>query len=129
MFNATTFASWLYHDQNLAFLSEGSFDPRSVTTGRVSVFVQPSIEALIRTPGLARVVIGILATLCMDNADPDAPRVLFDIDECARLGNMQIFELILRATVCKVRTGAAPLVSVRRPVEGDMGAAIHDEVV
>ena len=94
MFNATTFASWLYHDQNLAFLSEGSFDPRLLTTSRVSVFVQPSIEALIRTPGLARVVTGVLATICMDNADPDAPRVLFDIDECARLGNMQIFELI-----------------------------------
>jgi type IV secretion system protein VirD4 len=91
--NATNGIKWLFTEAYAEFLSAGDFEPRSLLLGRTTVFLNISLRTLEDTPAIARVLVGsLLNTVIM--ADRSFGKVLFLIDEAARLGRLASLETI-----------------------------------
>ena len=90
--NAVNGIQWLFTEVYAEFLSIGDFDPRALLLGRTTVFLNISLRTLENTPAIARVLVGsLLNTVIM--ADGWARgKILFLLDECARLGKLAALE-------------------------------------
>ena len=90
--NAVNGIQWLFTEVYAEFLSIGDFDPRALLLGRTTVFLNISLRTLENTPAIARVLVGsLLSTVIM--ADGWARgKILFLLDECARLGKLAALE-------------------------------------
>ena len=69
-----------------------SFRTRDLVAGRLTVFVQIPLKVLQSTPGLGRVVVGALLNAVYEADGRVKGRVLFLLDEVARLGPMAAIE-------------------------------------
>jgi len=84
--------AWLANRAFATMVSGKSFRTTDLVGGKVSVFLKMPLEALDTTPALARTVIGsLLNSAYQANGNFDG-RILFLLDEVARLGYMRIIE-------------------------------------
>jgi type IV secretion system protein VirD4 len=84
--------AWLANKAFAALVSGNSFKSSDLTLGKMDVFLKMPLEALDTTPALARTVIGaLLNTAYQANGNFDG-RILYLLDEVARLGYMRIIE-------------------------------------
>jgi len=90
--NADEDTAWLSTGVFADLVSGSSFKTRDLTAGKLTVFVQIPLHVLQNTPALGRVVIGALLNAVYDADGALKGRVLFLLDEVARLGYMQIVE-------------------------------------
>lgn len=90
--NADEDTAWLATPAFAKLVSGSAFRCRDLALGNTTVFLQIPLAALDTTPGLARVVIGALLNTAYE-ADGDVEgRILYLLDEVARLGPMSILE-------------------------------------
>lgn len=75
---------------------EGRYAPArkaaEITAGRLTVFVQVPLKVLQATPALGRVLVGALLNAAYEADGQVQGRILFLLDEAARLGPMQLLE-------------------------------------
>jgi len=90
--NADEDTAWLSTGVFADLVSGASFKTRDLAAGKLTVFVQIPLHVLQNTPALGRVVIGALLNAVYDADGVLKGRVLFLLDEVARLGYMQIIE-------------------------------------
>ena len=90
--NADEDTAWLSTGVFADLVSGSSFKTRDLTNGKLTVFVQIPLHVLQNTPALGRVVIGALLNAVYDADGALKGRVLFLLDEVARLGYMQVVE-------------------------------------
>lgn len=91
--NAVKDTDWLSIAAFADLVSGSSFQTKDLTGGKLTVFIQISLNALKSTPALARVIVGALLNAVYEADGSLKGRVLFLLDEVARLGYMQVFEL------------------------------------
>lgn len=97
--NAGQATRWLSVPAYAALVSggpEGRYEPSrktaAITEGKLTVFVQVPLEVLQTTPALARVLVGALLNAAYRADGAVAGRILFLLDEAARLGPMALLE-------------------------------------
>ncbi len=90
--NADESTSWLANPAFAAIVSGSSFKSLDVLGGKVSVFLQIPLGALQSTPAVGRVVIGALLNAAYEADGRVKGRILYLLDEAARLGPMKILE-------------------------------------
>ena len=73
-------------------VSEGDFDPRALLIGNTTVFLNISLRTLETTPPIARVLVGALLNTVYMADGWTRGRILFLLDEAARLGRMKTLE-------------------------------------
>ena len=88
--NATRDTGWLSTEAYAGLVSGNSFRTRDLTGGKLTVFVQMPLHVLDNTPALGRVIIGALLNAVYDADGAINGRVLFLLDEVARLGFMKV---------------------------------------
>ena len=88
--NATRDTGWLSTDAYADLVSGSTFRTRDLTGGKLTVFVQIPLHVLDNTPALGRVVIGALLNAVYEADGVLKGRVLFLLDEVARLGFMKV---------------------------------------
>lgn len=90
--NAIKETHWLSYPNYAALVSGSSFSTKDIASGKTDVFINVDLKTLENHAGLARVIIGsfLNAIYNRDGAMPE--RVLFLLDEVARLGYMRILE-------------------------------------
>ena len=69
-------------------VSGDGFETRELCEGRLTVFVQLPLKTLQATPGLGRVIVGALLNAAYEADGAAQGRMLFLLDEVARLGPM-----------------------------------------
>lgn len=84
--------AWLANKAFAALVSGKSFRSTDLLDGKVSVFLKMPLEALDTTPALARTVIGALLNAAYQANGNFEGRILYLLDEVARLGYMRIIE-------------------------------------
>jgi type IV secretion system protein VirD4 len=84
--------AWLANKAFAALVSGKSFRSTDLLDGKVSVFLKMPLEALDTTPALARTVIGSLLNAAYQANGNFEGRILYLLDEVARLGYMRIIE-------------------------------------
>jgi type IV secretion system protein VirD4 len=90
--NAAKGVGWLFTGAYADLVSIGEFDPRALLTDRTTVFLNASLRTLETTPAVARVLVGaLLNTVYMADGKTNG-RVLFLLDEAARLGRLKTLE-------------------------------------
>jgi type IV secretion system protein VirD4 len=90
--NANQGTSWLSVRSFADLVSGNGFRTRDITNGKLSVFVQVPLAALMTAPGVGRVIIGALLNAAYEANGDVSGRILFLLDEVARLGRMAILE-------------------------------------
>jgi type IV secretion system protein VirD4 len=90
--NANDATHWLSTKAFADLVSGSSFRTADLTKGRLTVFVQIPLKVLHSTPGLGRVVIGALLNAAYEADGNVEGRILFLLDEVARLGPMGVIE-------------------------------------
>lgn len=88
--NADEDTAWLSNRSFAALVSGSSFKSADITAGKTSVFVCVPLKALSSTPAVARVIIGALLNAAYEADGKVDGRILFLLDEAARLGPMGI---------------------------------------
>ena len=88
--NATRDTAWLSTEAYAGLVSGASFKTRDLTGGKLTVFVQIPLHVLDNTPALGRVIIGALLNAVYEADGALKGRVLFLLDEVARLGYMKV---------------------------------------
>ncbi len=84
--------AWLANKAFAALVSGNSFKSSDLIGGKMDVFLKMPLQALDTAPALARTVIGaLLNTAYQANGNFDG-RILYLLDEVARLGYMRIIE-------------------------------------
>ena len=73
-------------------VSEGEFDSRALLVGNTTVFLNISLRTLETTPPIARVLVGALLNTVYMADGWTRGRILFLLDEAARLGRMKTLE-------------------------------------
>jgi type IV secretion system protein VirD4 len=91
--NADESTSWLANPAFASIVSGDIFSSRDLLGGKVSVFLQIPLAALQSTPAIGRVVIGALLNAAYEADGQVAGRILYLLDEAARLGPMKILEI------------------------------------
>ena len=92
LLNAVAGVSWLFVSAYADMVSDSTSDPRALLNGDTTVFLNLSLKTLETTPQLARVLVGaLLNTVYMADGAMNG-RVLFLLDEAARLGRMKALE-------------------------------------
>jgi type IV secretion system protein VirD4 len=90
--NAVKGVEWLFTTAYANLVSVGDFDLQELLTDNTTVFLNISLRTLENTPPIARVLVGaLLNTVYMANGRTQG-RVLFLLDEAARLGRMKALE-------------------------------------
>jgi type IV secretion system protein VirD4 len=90
--NADESTSWLANPAFASIVSGDTFKTRDLLDGRLTVFLQIPLAALQSTPAIGRVVIGALLNAAYEADGQVAGRILYLLDEAARLGPMKILE-------------------------------------
>ena len=83
---------WLSYDNLAALVSGSSFTTDVIASGKTTVFINIDLSTLENHPGLARVIIGAFLKAVYNRDGQIKGRVLFLLDEAARLGYMRIIE-------------------------------------
>ena len=92
--NADEDTAWLSTAAYAGLVSGSAFKTRDLVRGKLTVFVQIPLHVLQTTPALGRVAIGALLNAVYDaDGALEGGRVLFLLDEVARLGYMNIIEV------------------------------------
>ncbi len=84
--------AWLANKAFAALVSGNSFRSTDLLGGDVSIFLKMPLEALDTTPALARTIIGALLNTAYQANGGFEGRILYLLDEVARLGYMRIIE-------------------------------------
>ena len=87
--NAT---AWLAVPSLARLVCGNSFQTRYLHSGRLDIFINVPLKALGSTPQIARVILGALLNSVYEARGRMAGRVLFLLDEVARLGYMSALE-------------------------------------
>ena len=90
--NAVKGVEWLFTSAYADLVSEGDFDPRALLIGNTTVFLNISLRTLETTPTIARVLVGALLNTVYMADGWTRGRILFLLDEAARLGRMKTLE-------------------------------------
>jgi type IV secretion system protein VirD4 len=90
--NANKVTGWLSTTAYADLVSGSSFRSRDLVGGRVTVFVQVPLKTLQTTPALGRVIVGALLNAAYEADGRMQGRILFLLDEVARLGTMGVLE-------------------------------------
>ncbi len=90
--NADESTSWLANPAFASIVSGDTFKSRDLLSGKMSVFLQIPLAALQSTPAIGRVVIGALLNAAYEADGKVKGRILYLLDEAARLGPMKILE-------------------------------------
>ena len=90
--NAVKGVEWLFTGAYADLVSEGDFDPRALLIGNTTVFLNISLRTLETTPPIARVLVGALLNTVYMADGWTRGRILFLLDEAARLGRMKTLE-------------------------------------
>ena len=90
--NATQATRWLSNDAYARLVSGSTFRTADLAAGRLTVFIQAPLKALDATPGLGRVIVGSLLNAAYEADGAVTGRILFLLDEVARLGPMRVIE-------------------------------------
>ena len=90
--SADDMTEWLANDAAAAMVSGSSFRSAELQGGKMTVFLNLSLKSLQTTPGLARTVIGALLNSAYEANGAVRGRILFLLDEVARIGRMGILE-------------------------------------
>ena len=90
--NANRDTRWRSTPAYAALVSDNSFRTAELTGGRLTVLVQAPLKVLQATPALGRVIIGALLNAAYEADGQVQGRVLFLLDEVARLGPMAVLE-------------------------------------
>jgi type IV secretion system protein VirD4 len=90
--NANKDTRWLSTSAYAALVSGSSFRTRDLADGRLTVFVQVPLKTLQATPALGRVIVGALLNAAYEADGGVRGRILFLLDEVARLGYMGVLE-------------------------------------
>jgi len=90
--SVTASAKWLLFDSLVGIVSAHDFKIADVIEQRADLFIQPDLLTLTTHPGLARVILGSLFMPMFRGDIPSNARVIFLLDEVARLGYMPILE-------------------------------------
>lgn len=90
--NAGKETRWLAVPAYADLVSGSSFRTRDLVGGKLTVFVQVPLKTLLATPALGRVIIGSLLNAAYEADGAVQGRILFLLDEVARLGPMAILE-------------------------------------
>ena len=90
--NANKDTRWLSTPAYADLVSGDSFPTERLTRGELTVFVQIPLGVLKSTPALGRVVVGALLNAAYEADGQVRGRILFLLDEVARLGYMQVLE-------------------------------------
>jgi type IV secretion system protein VirD4 len=90
--NADESTSWLANPAFAAIVSGHSFRSKDLLSGKMSVFLQIPLGALQAAPAVGRVVIGALLNAAYEADGNVKGRILYLLDEAARLGPMRILE-------------------------------------
>jgi len=90
--NAAKSTGWLAIGAFAALVSGNTFRTSDLTNGSLTIFIQIPLDALITTPGAARALVGALLNAVYRAEGDIAGRVLFLLDEAARLGRMSVLQ-------------------------------------
>ncbi len=90
--NADESTSWLANPAFASIVSGNTFKTADLLAGKVSIFLQIPLAALQSTPAIGRVVIGALLNAAFEADGQVTGRILYLLDEAARLGPMKILE-------------------------------------
>jgi type IV secretion system protein VirD4 len=90
--NADESTSWLANPAFASIVSGDSFRTSDLLGGRVTVFLQIPLAALQSTPAIGRVAVGALLNAAYEADGQVVGRILYLLDEAARLGPMKILE-------------------------------------
>lgn len=90
--NANTDTRWLSTTAYADLVSGNSFRTRDLADGQLTVFVQVPLKTLQATPALGRVIVGALLNAAYEADGQVHGRILFLLDEVARLGFMGVLE-------------------------------------
>lgn len=91
--HATKETAWLAIKAYADLVCGTTFRSAELTQGRLTVFLQLPLDTLKETPAIARVIIGALLNAAYLARGQVAGRILFLLDEAARLGAMEILEV------------------------------------
>jgi type IV secretion system protein VirD4 len=90
--NANKDTRWLSTTAYADLVSGDSFRTHDLADGRLTVFVQVPLKTLQATPALGRVIVGALLNAAYEADGQVRGRILFLLDEVARLGFMGVLE-------------------------------------
>lgn len=90
--NAIKETHWLSYQNYAALVSGSTFRTQDIASGKTDVFINIDLKTLETHAGLARVVIGSFLNAIYNRDGTMDGRVLFLLDEVARLGYMRILE-------------------------------------
>ena len=90
--NADESTSWLANPAFASIVSGDTFRSLDLLGGKVTVFLEIPLAALQSTPAIGRVVIGALLNAAYEADGHVRGRILYLLDEAARLGPMKIME-------------------------------------
>ncbi len=89
---AAELTTWLGNEAYASMVSGSSFTTADLLKGKMTLFLKMPLKVLETTPGVSRTIIGALLNAAYE-ADGDVNgRVLYLLDEAARLGYMKILE-------------------------------------
>lgn len=90
--NAIKETHWLSYKNYAALVSGSTFSTEDIASGTTDVFLNIDLKTLETHAGLARVIIGSFLNAIYNRDGKSDNRVLFLLDEAARLGYMRIVE-------------------------------------
>jgi type IV secretion system protein VirD4 len=90
--NADDTTAWLANPAFASLVSGNTFKSLDLLDGKTSVFLQIPLAALQSTPAIGRTVVGALLNAAYEADGRISGRILYLLDEVARLGPMKIIE-------------------------------------
>jgi type IV secretion system protein VirD4 len=90
--NAAELTTWLANDAFSTLVSGTSFKSSELLGGKTTIFLKMPLKVLETTPGVSRTIIGALLNAAYEADGDVSGRILFLLDEAARLGYMKILE-------------------------------------
>jgi type IV secretion system protein VirD4 len=89
---AAELTTWLGNDAYATLVSGDSFATADLLQGKMTLFLKMPLKVLETTPGVSRTIIGALLNAAYEADGNVSGRVLYLLDEAARLGYMKILE-------------------------------------
>lgn len=90
--SAAELTTWLANPAFANLVSGNSFKTSALLDGKVTIFLKMPLKALETEPGISRTIIGAMLNAVYEADGAMQGRVLFLLDEAARLGYMKILE-------------------------------------
>lgn len=90
--NAAELTTWLANEAFATLVSGNTFETRELLAGKVTIFLKMPLKVLETTPGISRTIIGALLNAAYEADGHVSGRILYLLDEAARLGSMKILE-------------------------------------